>query len=655
MSTPPSAFFGYGHHDDDEVEPLDRGLQDHLESLFAEFHRPSTPPSPHLTYPIRTQSAQPRLIASAHVPFAQGLPVPEPKIDLRDLDYVSDYDPHLMCPICHVPFVDPIVLDCDHTFCRQCYDEYCREPDPRVQCPTCRAYILGRPQRASRLIVNMCDDVKVRCPNDDCEAVHARGYMERHAIKECREYPMDCPGRNCDKKVKRKNFIDGTCIHSSHIECDCGAVIELGRGEWLKHKDEDCPATGVKCEACGERITVKAYLAGQNGHICQANITSYCPGVEFGCSTNIPFSSPEELEFHSVGCPFARLAPHFKKQAENLKSVTEQLALAKVRNEVLETGLDKINDIINNRVLPVLPTDAESSVDTPARVPSPTLSIEEVPRIPYEDSPVPPNLYTDLALPAHLRPLTPNVVNHHTPHHRSHSQHLEAEAEMQHLAHEISQLRDQLHGLQANHAESSMMHMNETLRLKEEQAQQGAGLFSIRAQVQWLLNRERERIQIAHHQAAAAQQGQSQPSSQGGAGVPAPGPSSSTTSPAVAAARPVGLQRGRTSMASNTDRPSELFRNPTAPVPASGTNGEGSTTSTRSSFSNAGVGLMDDAANAAAGVPISGAVPMARGNSGGVSGGVAVGVGVAGASPRMVGRPGGGGRRLSGSQERVKL
>lgn len=496
---------------DDDATP--GPIQAHLDTLFAEFTRTRRSLSPlnrvRLGYPDENLHSMSEDEEETT------------KVDLRALDYVSEYDSHLMCPICHVPFVDPVVLDCDHTFCTACFKEYRTgaSHSERSQCPTCRAYLLSRPHKASRLISNMCHDLKVRCPNDDCLVVLARGVVEQHVSRQCPQSKLECPDLKCNKMVKRKNFVPNQCIHSSHIECDCGAVIELGRGEWLKHKDENCPNTTVKCDRCNERISAKDYLAGQKAHVCQTDSTAQeCPGAEYGCTddlTNIDIGS------HVKSCPLARLAPTLKKQSELIQSMNDQLTMAKVRNEVLETGIDKINILINERVLPNL-------IDTPLPegFDDDNEDVEEIPRQP--PSP-PPGPATSLSLPAHLRPLTPtesDLLSLHS-----------------NLQDNISNLNNQVAALQTSLSEldarTSMTMMNETLRLKEDLAHQSAGLFSTRAQVQWLLQRERERMvhgQHMHHQQMQMRQQQEQRGRQGqpdgleGAHAPAAGTSPGTTS-----------------------------------------------------------------------------------------------------------------------------
>ncbi|KIX04427.1 uncharacterized protein Z518_05295 [Rhinocladiella mackenziei CBS 650.93] len=444
-------------------DSLPSPIQSQLNTLFAGFNRTLSPSS--LSY---------------HEARDENNNQQPSHIDLRALDYVTDYDSHLMCPICHVPFLDPVVLECDHTFCRSCLREY-REgaaSGSRSSCPSCRSFVVSAPRKASRLIINMCDEIRVRCPNEDCEDVMPRGCVERHATKECPHERLQCPDPECGKLVKRKNYVPEQCIHTSHIECDCGAVIELGKGEWLKHKDEDCPQTGVECKKCGQRISARDYFAGTNSHICSSHTDWICPGRPYGCSDEF---DPEDLEAHTKSCPLARLAPHLQKQFQLLQSLQEQLTMVKVRNEVLETGFEKINDIVNDRVLPYITHSDHSPAGE-------TSDIEEIERdhIPSAIS------HRDLLVPAHFRALTPSP----DPDAASISQtqqhllalHESLRGNVSNLENDISALSNTISDLDAR---TSMQIMNETLRIKEDLAHTNAALFSTRAQVQWLLNRER--------------------------------------------------------------------------------------------------------------------------------------------------------------------
>ena len=384
-----------------------------------------------------------------------------PKLDLRALDYVSEYDSHLMCPICHVPFLEPVVLDCDHTFCSSCYQDYriSTSSTDRPQCPTCRSLCLGSLRKASRLITNMCNDILVRCPNDDCEQVFPRYCIEQHSQRDCPEERRPCPDANCDKQTRRKDLVADECRHVSHIECECGEMVKLGQGEWLQHKHDRCSLTHMSCKSCNEQVS------RSEEHVCSGE-KEKCPGIDFGCDNDI---ETQGLQNHLPNCIFAKLAPHFTQQAKLLSDVREQLTIQKIRNEVLETGFERINEIIHGQMLPKLEN----------------LDVEEIERVPS-----PSSAARDMLLPAHLRALTPSPSPEQANQAQQHllALHESLRGNVTTLENDVSHIANNLANLDAR---SSMQIMNETLRIKEELAHTNAALFSTRAQVQWLLNRER--------------------------------------------------------------------------------------------------------------------------------------------------------------------
>ena len=398
----------------------------------------------------------------------------KPIVDLRSLDYLSEYDSNLMCPICHVPFIDPVVLDCDHTFCHDCFEEY-RNGGPstdRSKCPACRSYHLGGSRKASRLIKNMCNDIQVRCPNNDCDVVAARGYIEQHAARECAEQEIPCPDSNCSRKSKRKHFVPDQCIHSSHIECDCGASIRLGRGEWIKHKDSECPNTNTIYSASSEMVAPNNTNQEQN---------LKCPGADYGCTDE---TMPTDHENHVKSCPLARIAPAMRKQNQLLQSLTDQLKMANLRNEVLEMGFDRLSDLISTTIEPKLNhvttmLDTDHDHDNASDM----SDIEEIER-------------NDLT-PNHLFPPTTHIDTYNPSQHPTQSQTASSAYTTAYtsLHPRLSALETQTSALQSNlsdlDARSSMALMNETLRIREELAHINGAMYSTRAQIQWLLNRER--------------------------------------------------------------------------------------------------------------------------------------------------------------------
>ncbi|KAL6239680.1 hypothetical protein BDW75DRAFT_101625 [Aspergillus navahoensis] len=152
-------------------------------------------------------------------------------IELRGLEYISNYDDHLMCPICHCPFIRPVRLGCDHVFCQTCLNFAIRTfagGRDDFTCPTCRTPTRDVYLNVPRLLTNMCDDLPVRCPfsSQGCKEVVPRGHIQSHADKYCEYKLMDCPSPSCDEKTPKKNLSpDNKCMHELHKCLRCDADI----------------------------------------------------------------------------------------------------------------------------------------------------------------------------------------------------------------------------------------------------------------------------------------------------------------------------------------------------------------------------------------------------------------------------------------------
>jgi len=154
-----------------------------------------------------------------------------PSVDLRTLDYVTDYDSNLMCPICHCPFIEPQRLDCDHTFCGECLRRALRcQSLESKSCPTCRHPINGHDfLPLPRFLVNMIDELLVRCPKsaEGCAMQMRRGDVQNHLDLYCDYADLPCVLPDCRLKVPR-NRASKKCQHEI-VECeDCHLrILEL--------------------------------------------------------------------------------------------------------------------------------------------------------------------------------------------------------------------------------------------------------------------------------------------------------------------------------------------------------------------------------------------------------------------------------------------
>ncbi|CAM4945440.1 unnamed protein product, partial [Rotaria socialis] len=104
-------------------------------------------------------------------------------------------DSDLICLLCHNPFIDPIVTQCDYTYCRQCIEQ---DMGNGSHCPSqsCNQLLsTDHLTPPSRLVVSMLDRLKVRCQLCEKSNIN-RGTFDEHIKTSCSEYRIDCPGKN---------------------------------------------------------------------------------------------------------------------------------------------------------------------------------------------------------------------------------------------------------------------------------------------------------------------------------------------------------------------------------------------------------------------------------------------------------------------------
>lgn len=153
-------------------------------------------------------------------------------VDLRALDYVSSYDDHLMCPICHCAFIRPVRLQCDHMFCQGCLSTAIISSSSdrdSFTCPTCRSPTKEVYTDVPRLLINMCDDIRVRCPfsKEGCTEIIPRGHVQLHVDRYCGYKLVDCPNELCEEKTRIRDLDEDQCVHRTRTCLRCNEEIML--------------------------------------------------------------------------------------------------------------------------------------------------------------------------------------------------------------------------------------------------------------------------------------------------------------------------------------------------------------------------------------------------------------------------------------------
>lgn len=457
-----------------------------------------------------------------------------PPVDLRLLDYVSTYDNNLMCPICRCPFVDPVVLmECDHCFCRDCIRQSWNANTtytplgPRGDCPSCRSPAkMGARNATSKILVNMTDELLVKCPKADhgCKVEVKRGEVQDHINIYCGYALVECGADDCELPVRRKDTALG-CLHFGVSCMSCRKEMQKWRLE--THWKSECPDRKVHCELCKSAVFYRD-LEEHSRSTCPA-ISIPCPGAPFGCSNR---SKSGQAEVHAKACPLAKLAPVLRLQQARLD---EQEAAQKVMSrklEVLEGGFANISSLLfpqssetdfeqaspnDDRVqrfqqLFASPTDALHSLDdnesalesashtndlgpnTEPYLQPPNAALRSPPSRPAPsppgprptDLPEPFSADLDLQAPTTLPPPDTTGGPYASPLHHLLSMH-------ESLRDELSRISTALSELDGRH---SMQILNENLRTREEISYLGAQVGGLQRQVHWLTSTQLQRQQV---------------------------------------------------------------------------------------------------------------------------------------------------------------
>ncbi|PYI25877.1 hypothetical protein BP00DRAFT_81420 [Aspergillus indologenus CBS 114.80] len=410
-------------------------------------------------------------------------------VDLRSLDYVSSYDDHLMCPICHCPFINPVRLKCDHVFCQKCLvsaiTTFAASRDD-FTCPACRTPTGGVYLKLPRLLVNMCDEIRVRCPfrSEGCEEVAPRVFIQTHVDKYCGYRPMDCPLGSCGLKTRKKDLDpEGRCLHELHQCARCeGNIMEQ---DYKEHVDELCPNLQTTCPDC--HTTILRRELKQHADTCPETIHS-CAASKYGCPIQLKRA---DLATHEQTCPLISMGPYFDAQNARLDSLELTIRHLKQRNEIFEDGLANIRTTLAQSPTASAGPDDRATTSTPPRR--------------NNNDPTSPNSQSQIDSSNQYTATTTNYLL---------SLHESLREEVGQLSHAITDLD----------ARASMAIMSECLRIKEDMAHTNAAVSSIRMQVQWLLN-----PRLHQHQSSQRTGGVRTGASPGGhTPTAAAGPSTST-------------------------------------------------------------------------------------------------------------------------------
>uniref|UniRef100_A0A8C5QBY3 Ring finger protein 151 n=1 Tax=Leptobrachium leishanense TaxID=445787 RepID=A0A8C5QBY3_9ANUR len=145
-----------------------------------------------------------------------------------DLDiFVEDPDHDLLCSICHGVMRCPVMISCNHVFCRKCILQWLKR---QQTCPCCRTEVRGKLFVLMHKLKRKINSLQVKCSNEQtgCPA-HFPLLRSREHAETCPFGSVGCTNVGCQAEVLRKDLSE----HSQVCEywrqmCHMGCGTLLG-------------------------------------------------------------------------------------------------------------------------------------------------------------------------------------------------------------------------------------------------------------------------------------------------------------------------------------------------------------------------------------------------------------------------------------------
>ena len=122
-------------------------------------------------------------------------------------------DDNFICSVCYGVFRNPVLLDCDHSFCKVCISNWAAKSK---DCPQCRkTFSKDNFRPYFRPMQAMLQRLEIKCENENfgCPITTVLEDIEKHQAK-CSFKQVLCPLNGCGKKVVEKDLKNHSIEHS---------------------------------------------------------------------------------------------------------------------------------------------------------------------------------------------------------------------------------------------------------------------------------------------------------------------------------------------------------------------------------------------------------------------------------------------------------
>jgi phage FluMu protein Com len=316
---------------------------------------PNTPEEgllPNANNANNVHNANTTILALRPIVRREAPPASTPTVDLHALEYDGPVDENLICPICRVPLVSPVITHCDHVFCHRCLvTAHALNPC----CPVDRLplRLVSETHTAPKIVHNQLDNLPVKCPNRalGCGLVVARSLVENHVSRYCEKTLVPCPHPSCDKTVARRDVGKG-CLHYD-VSCEfCDQTLQ--RAELEEHQEKECPNRKTGCELCGAEYARNK----QDDHARDCpEVEASCRFAAFGCGRKM---ARKALDEHAEKCEYRVVSP----VGEQLAELSAQLSALQEKDRLKDRRIK----FLENRGFPVTAAAATTTSTTAENV-----------------------------------------------------------------------------------------------------------------------------------------------------------------------------------------------------------------------------------------------------------------------------------------------
>ncbi|KAM4632039.1 RING finger protein 151 isoform 2-T2 [Discoglossus pictus] len=134
--------------------------------------------------------------------------------------------PDLLCAICHGVLRCPVMIACNHIYCRKCILQWLKR---QRTCPCCRSPVKRKMFVLMHKLRRQINRLQVKCPNEEngCLAHFPLLEFKEHA-ESCSFGLVSCPNEGCQAMVLRKDMFQHsqTCEHWRELcHMGCGTLL----------------------------------------------------------------------------------------------------------------------------------------------------------------------------------------------------------------------------------------------------------------------------------------------------------------------------------------------------------------------------------------------------------------------------------------------